>query len=131
MLAVLGVVLTLVGAYDLVQSRHSILRNYPVIGHIRWIAEFIRPEFRQYLIQADTEAAPFNRIQRTLVYERAKGLSGERPFGTLIDVYRHDYEFIGQSTFPAPVADPASFRIKIGGDQCAGPIRPRCSTSRR
>ncbi|HXQ09704.1 MAG TPA: FMN-binding glutamate synthase family protein [Caulobacteraceae bacterium] len=120
-LTVLSAALTLVGAYDLVQRRHSIQRNYPVIGHIRWIAEFVRPEFRQYLIQADTEAAPFTRIQRSLVYERAKGLSGERPFGTLIDVYHHDYEFIGQSTFPAPVADPASFRIAIGGDQCARP----------
>jgi glutamate synthase domain-containing protein 2 len=124
-LAVLGVVLSLVGAWDLVQQRHSLLRNYPVIGHIRWIAEFVRPEVRQYLIQADTEAAPFNLIQRSLVYERAKGLSGERPFGTLIDVYGDDFEFIGHSTFPAPVADPAGFRITVGGDQCA---RPYCAS---
>ena len=113
--------LSVVGVIDLLQSRHSIQRNYPVIGHIRWIAEFIRPEFRQYLIEADEEAAPFSRSQRSLVYERAKGQAGERPFGTLLDVYRQGYEFIGHSTNPADPADPASFRITIGGDQCAQP----------
>ncbi|MFI4973919.1 MAG: FMN-binding glutamate synthase family protein [Caulobacterales bacterium] len=120
-LVVAGGALSLLGGYDLVQRRHSIQRNYPVIGHIRWMAELVRPEVRQYLIQADTEAAPFSRIQRSLVYERAKGEAGDRPFGTLTDVYRQDYEFIGHSTFPAPEADPASFRITIGGNQCAKP----------
>ena len=90
--------LCLLGLYDLVQSRHSILRNYPVIGHVRWIAELVRPEIRQYLIEADEEAAPFSRSQRSLVYERAKGEAGEHPFGTLLDVYRDGYEFIGHST---------------------------------
>ena len=63
--------LSLMGVHDVLQRRHSILRNYPVIGHIRWIAEFVRPEIRQYLIEADEEAAPFSRSQRSLVYERA------------------------------------------------------------
>ena len=103
------------GLYDLVQTRHSILRNYPVIGHIRWIAELIRPEIRQYLFEADEEAAPFSRSQRSLVYQRAKGEPGEQPFGTLLDVYRDGYEFIGHST-AGPAADPETFRITIGGD---------------
>jgi glutamate synthase domain-containing protein 2 len=113
--------LSLVGVIDLVQTRHSIRRNYPVIGHVRWLVELVRPEIRQYLIEDDMDAAPFDRIQRNLVYERAKRQSGERPFGTLLDVYRQDYEFIGHSTCPAPLADPAGFRIVIGGDQCARP----------
>ena len=57
-------------------SAHSIQRNYPVIGHIRWMVELVRPEIRQYLIEADEEAAPFSRSQRSLVYQRAKGEAG-------------------------------------------------------
>ena len=113
--------LTLLGVHDLTQKRHSILRNYPVLGHIRWLAELIRPEIRQYMIEADEEAAPFSRSQRSLVYARAKNEGSEHPFGTLLDVYRDGYEFIGHSTYPVDAADPASFRITIGGDQCAKP----------
>jgi glutamate synthase domain-containing protein 2 len=113
--------LCLLGVYDLIQRRHSILRNYPVIGHVRWIAELVRPEIRQYLVEADEDAAPFSRSQRSLVYERAKGEAGEHPFGTLLDVYRDGYEFIGHSAYPTTAADPATFRITIGGDQCAKP----------
>jgi glutamate synthase domain-containing protein 2 len=116
-----GGALSLLGVFDLLQPKHSILRNYPVIGHIRWLAEFVRPEIRQYLMEADEDAAPFSRSQRSLVYMRAKGEAGERPFGTLLDLYRDGYEYIGHSTRPVPAADPASFRIRIGGPQCARP----------
>jgi glutamate synthase domain-containing protein 2 len=112
-------VLCLVGVHDIVQRRHAILRNYPVIGHIRWMAELVRPEIRQYLIEADEDAAPFSRSQRSLVYQRAKGEAGERPFGTLLDTYRDGYEFVAHSMMPAKAADPASFRINIGNEQCA------------
>jgi glutamate synthase domain-containing protein 2 len=120
-LVIVGGALTLLGVRDLIQTGHSIQRNYPVIGHVRWMVELVRPELRQYLLEADTEAAPFSRTQRTLVYERAKDSAGERPFGTLLNVYGDGYEFIGHSTSPAPPTDPASFRITIGGDQCAKP----------
>jgi glutamate synthase domain-containing protein 2 len=113
--------LCLVGVHDVVQRQHSILRNYPVIGHIRWITELIRPEIRQYLIEADEDAAPFSRSQRSLVYQRAKGDAGERPFGTLLDTYRDGYEFVAHSMMPVKAADPASFRITIGADQCVRP----------
>ena len=119
--AAIGGVLTLVGLIDLTQTRHSIRRNYPVIGHIRWFAEMVRPELRQYLFEADEEAAPFSRSQRSLVYARAKGGAGDHPFGTLLDVYRSGYEFIGHSTCPSPRMDPGTFRVTIGGDQCAKP----------
>ncbi len=120
-LATVAGVLALVGVCDRVQVRHSIQRNYPVIGHIRWMVELVRPEIRQYLIEADEDAAPFARAQRTLVYKRAKGEMGEHPFGTLLDAYHDGYEFIGHSSRPKTPADPSTFRITIGGDQCAKP----------
>jgi glutamate synthase domain-containing protein 2 len=113
--------LSLVGLIDLIQVHHSIQRNFPVIGHIRWLAEMIRPEIRQYLIESDEDAAPFSRSQRSIVYQRAKGEAGEHPFGTLLDVYRDGYEFVGHSMIPAAAADPETFRITIGGSQCAKP----------
>ena len=113
--------LVLVGIFDLVQTQHSVLRNYPVIGHIRWLVEMIRPEIRQYLLEDEDEATPFSRAQRSLVYRRAKGISSDHPFGTLVDVYARDYEFIQHSMRPAVEPDPQAFRITIGNDQCAQP----------
>ncbi len=78
--------LTGLGWRDTRQRRHSVLRNYPVIGHLRFLLEFIRPEIRQYFIESDHEAAPFSRQQRSLVYQRAKGDGDKRPFGTQLDV---------------------------------------------
>ncbi len=127
--AVFFALLTLVGLRDLVQARHSILCNYPVIGHVLWFVELVRPEIRQYLFEADEEAAPFSRAQRALVYRRAKGEAADHPFGTLLDVYGNGYEFINHSITPMPVADPASFRITIGGEQCTNLIRRSSSTS--
>ena len=63
--------LVIVGVHDLQQSKHAILRNYPIIGHLRFLLEFIRPELRQYFIEGDSEAVPFSRSQRSLVYARA------------------------------------------------------------
>ena len=98
MMALFGA-LTLLGWRDTRQTRHSVLRNYPVIGHVRFLLEFIRPEIRQYFIETDNEAAPFSRQQRSLVYQRAKGDSDKRPFGTQLDVHarrlRVDQPFAG------------------------------------
>ena len=110
-----------VGVFDLLQTDHAILRNYPVIGHIRWLVEMIRPELRQYLFESDTEAAPFSRAQRTIVYQRAKNIAGEHPFGTLLDVYADDYEFIAHSACPIEEPDWRSFRVTVGNDQCGKP----------
>ena len=93
-LVVVPGLLALLGVWDLLQSGHSVLRNYPVIGHIRWLVEMVRPELRQYLLEDEDEATPFSRAQRSLVYRRAKGISSDHPFGTLTDVYARDYEFI-------------------------------------
>ena len=113
--------LTVLGLYDLAQPLHSVRRNYPIVGHLRWFFEEIRPEIRQYLIEGDHDKTPFSRSQRSLVYARAKNQSSDRAFGTLVDVYENGYEFIAHSTRPAPAGDPASFRIRIGGDDCTNP----------
>jgi glutamate synthase domain-containing protein 2 len=112
---------SLLGCYDLWQKSHAVLRNYPVIGHIRYLIESIRPEIRQYLLEADDDKLPFSRSQRSLVYARAKNEISDRPFGTLMDVYGSGFEFISHSMRPALHADPDNFRIKIGGPQCTRP----------
>jgi len=111
--------LCLVGLRDLRQSRHAVLRNYPVIGHMRFFFEYVRPEIRQYFIESDNDAAPFSRAQRSLVYQRAKGQSDKRPFGTQFDVGVIGYEWLNHSMMPSHIAT-HDFRITIGPD-CAQP----------
>jgi glutamate synthase domain-containing protein 2 len=111
----ISAVLSAMGLYDLAQPLHSVRRNYPIIGRLRWFFEEIRPEIRQYLIEGENDKAPFSRAQRSLVYARAKNESSDRAFGTLVDVYQNGYEFIAHSTLPVPVANPDSFRVPIGG----------------
>ncbi|MBP7565953.1 MAG: FMN-binding glutamate synthase family protein [Burkholderiaceae bacterium] len=106
-------VLVLRGIFDLRQLRHSVLRNYPLIGHLRFLLEYIRPELRQYFIEGDTEAAPFSRAQRSLVYQRAKGEPDNRPFGTQLDVGADGYEWINHSMQPTRLAS-HDFRVTIG-----------------
>ncbi|HEY5324005.1 MAG TPA: FMN-binding glutamate synthase family protein [Caldimonas sp.] len=112
-LAIVFGVLVLIGLRDVMQPRHAILRNYPVIGHLRFLLEFIRPEIRQYFIEDDREAAPFSRQQRSLVYQRAKGDSDKRPFGTQIDVGAVGYEWINHSMRPT-LLKTHDFRVLIG-----------------
>ncbi|MDO8288264.1 MAG: FMN-binding glutamate synthase family protein [Parvibaculum sp.] len=121
MLALGTGLLSLIGARDLIQNSHAVLRNYPIIGHIRYLVETIRPEIRQYLLEADDDALPFSRSQRSLIYARAKGEQSDKPFGTLMDVYATGYEFIGHSTRPMPESDPSEFRVVIGNEQCSQP----------
>ncbi|HEX3139808.1 MAG TPA: FMN-binding glutamate synthase family protein [Rhizobacter sp.] len=115
-LALMFALLLGLGLRDILQTRHSVLRNYPVIGHLRFLLEFIRPEMRQYFIESDNEAAPFSRQQRSLVYQRAKGEQDKRPFGTQMDVGATGYEWINHSLVPTelPTHD---FRVTIGAQR--------------
>ncbi len=106
--------LTGLGLVDLRQRRHAITRNYPVIGHMRFLFEYIRPEIRQYFIESDSEASPFSRAQRSLVYQRAKGEADNRPFGTQLDVGKQGYEWINHSMAPTELPS-ANFRHWVGG----------------
>jgi glutamate synthase domain-containing protein 2 len=109
-----------VGMHDLQQTRRAVLRNYPVIGHLRFMLEYIRPEMRQYFVESDAEATPFSRSQRSLVYQRAKGESDKRPFGTQLDVKAIGYEWINHSIAPTVIGS-HDFRLSIGGEQCTKP----------
>lgn len=114
--AMVFLLLTLVGLRDRQQAPRSILRNYPVTGHMRFILEAFRPEIRQYFLESDTEAAPFSRQQRSLVYQRAKGDPDKRPFGTQQDLSRIGYEWVNHSMTPTKLGS-HDFRILIGGER--------------
>ena len=105
--------LVALGVRDSLQTKRAVLRNYPVIGHLRFLLEFIRPEIRQYFIESDNEAHPFSRQQRSLVYQRAKGDPDKRPFGTQLDVGAQGYEWINHSMMPTQVAS-HDFRVRVG-----------------
>jgi len=119
-LLIITLPLTLLGFRDIFQSRHSLLRNYPLMAHFRWLFEGIRPEIRQYLLESDSEAIPFSREQRGLVYERAKNTVDVHPFGTDLDVYDERYAWLNHSTAPAK-KQVSCFNIKVGGPQCNKP----------
>ena len=112
--------LSVVGWFDLHQSKKAVLRNYPVIGHLRYMLETVRPEIRQYFLESNTEAAPFSRNQRSLVYARAKGETDKRPFGTQLDVQATGFEWLNHSLMPTVLAS-HDFRITIGGPACKQP----------
>jgi glutamate synthase domain-containing protein 2 len=113
LVVLLWLFLVLLGWRDVRQTRHSVLRNYPVIGHLRFLLEFIRPEIRQYFLESDNEATPFSRQQRSLVYQRAKGEPDKRPFGTQLNVQENGYEWINHSMAPTELAT-HDFRVTIG-----------------
>jgi glutamate synthase domain-containing protein 2 len=119
-LVIVAGVLCAVGIHDLMQTRHAICRNYPILAHFRFFFESIRPEIRQYLLESDTEAVPFSRAQRSLVYQRAKGVEDKRPFGTEMDFYNAGYEWINHSMRPVKITD-THFRVSIGGEACSQP----------
>jgi glutamate synthase domain-containing protein 2 len=112
--------LAVVGVGDLIQTRHSVLRNYPILAHLRFILEEIRPEMRQYFFESETDGAPFSRDRRTVVYQRAKMQLDKRPFGTQLSVYSDGFEWMLHSLSPRPMAT-EPFRITIGGPDCRQP----------
>lgn len=110
----------LLGIRDRFQHKHSILRNYPIIGHMRFVLEEFRPEIRQYFIESDTDELPFSREQRALVYQRAKQENDTRAFGTISNLYEGGSEWMTQSIGAMKLKD-HDFRIVIGGKDCLQP----------
>ncbi|MGO3330363.1 FMN-binding glutamate synthase family protein [Brevibacterium aurantiacum] len=107
-------------AWDVTQKKHSILRNYPVAGHARYLLESIRPEIQQYFIERNWDGRPYNRNTRAIIYERAKGKHSESAFGTERDVNRTGYEALMHSTVPI-TSSPTPPRIRVGGAECTQP----------
>ncbi|WP_328823378.1 FMN-binding glutamate synthase family protein [Metallococcus carri] len=119
-LGALGAAAAALTAHDLIQKKHSVLRNYPVVGHLRYLLEDIRPELQQYFIERNWDGRPFDRDTRTIVYERAKGIHGEQAFGTERDVNQPGYEYLIHST--APLDPPKEeHRVMVGGPDCSKP----------
>lgn len=108
------------GLHDYFQVDHTILRNFPVLGHFRYLFEMIRPEIYQYFVESDTEGVPFDRDERSLVYQRAKDVRDTVPFGTKENVYQSGYEWINHSMAPVH-NEPEDMRVTIGGPDCQQP----------
>ncbi len=106
----------LLGIHDLRQTRHAVLRNYPVAAHLRFLLESIRPEMRQYFFEGDKDGAPFPRDKRAIVYQRAKKDLDKRPFGTQFDVYQEQYEWLHHSIAPQPALPTEAMRVTVGPD---------------
>ncbi|NLG47994.1 FMN-binding glutamate synthase family protein [Gordonia sp. (in: high G+C Gram-positive bacteria)] len=109
-----------VGLYDLVQTRHSILRNYPVLGHFRFLLESIRPEIQQYFVERDTDGTPYDRDTRSTIYQRAKNVKDVDSFGTERDLNSVGYEYVRHSIL-AQAAPEGTPRTRIGGPDCTQP----------
>ncbi|MEP6343991.1 MAG: FMN-binding glutamate synthase family protein [Maricaulaceae bacterium] len=122
--AILGFIVILpfigLGVYDILQKKRTVLRLYPVIGHMRYFLESIRPEIQQYFVESDTSGTPISREYRSLVYQRAKNMQDTRPFGTLFDVYRPGYEWVNHSLAPKDLTD-ENPRVSFGGPDCKQP----------
>lgn len=112
--------LVALGLYDMVQLRHTILRNYPVVGHFRYMLESISPELQQYFIETNTDGKPFSRNQRKLAYRRAKNVDDTTPFGTQLELCVDSYEGLRHSIFPAAVLETPP-RVHFGGALCTKP----------
>lgn len=121
----LGVIffpLIAMGLYDMFQSKHTIRRNFPLLGRMRYLLEELGPEMRQYFIETDTAGKPFNRLQRALVYARCKKENSTKPFGTQLDVYDIGYEWINHSIKAISFKDiEENPKVRIGSSQCTKP----------
>ncbi len=99
-LLLLWVPLLLVALYDALQRHHTLRRNYPLIARIRWLFEDLRPFLYSYVVEGPLDGRPFARTERDIVYARAKGELDSHPFGTELDVYSDEYEWMSHSIAP-------------------------------
>ncbi|MEM6989832.1 MAG: FMN-binding glutamate synthase family protein [Myxococcota bacterium] len=121
--AVLGVgvlAFAYMGFTDIRQPRHAILRNFPVLGRLRYFFESIRPELRQYFVESDQEENPYSREKRSIIYQRAKDVLDTVPFGTRRDVYGEGYSWLSHSLSPKHLG-PEAGRIMVGDVRCSKP----------
>lgn len=121
-LLVFFVPLIAMGLYDMYQSKHAIKRNFPLVGRLRYLLEGFGPEMRQYFVETDITGRPFNRLQRSLVYQRSKKENDMRPFGTQLDVYDEGYQWVNHSIRAIAFSDiDSNPKIRIGSSQCSKP----------
>ncbi|HRG17471.1 MAG TPA: FMN-binding glutamate synthase family protein [Flavobacterium lutivivi] len=122
LLLLIFIPLIVMGLFDMYQSKHTIRRNFPLLGRMRYLLEELGPEMRQYFIETDTDGKPFDRLQRSMVYQRSKKETSTKPFGTQLDVYQVGYEWINHSMNAIPFShNQDEPRVKIGSSQCTKP----------
>lgn len=114
--------LILLGIVDMLQTKRTIVRNFPILGRLRYTMEFLRPKIYQYFIESDIDGRPFSRVNRSVVYQRSKKVLDTAPFGTQLNVYEEGYEFANHSIAALDHHkldhDP---RVRIGGADCKQP----------
>ena len=116
------VFLTALGYYDMFQTKHTIMRIYPVFGRLRWFMEDMRPKIYQYFVESDIDGRPINRIDRSTIYQRAKKENDTMPFGTQLDVYAEGYEWMCHSIAPKDFASlNHNPRVMVGNKDCTKP----------
>ncbi|MCF6179186.1 MAG: glutamate synthase-related protein, partial [Geopsychrobacter sp.] len=119
-LSALCAALVLLGCYDQRQEQHSLMRNYPIWGRMRYVIEGLGPALRQYIVESNRAGTPFHRDLRSLVYQRAKNIEAKKAFGTELDVYDPTHIWLGHTMAPRKVASELP-RITIGGPNCKHP----------
>lgn len=114
--------IVVIGVIDLVQTKHSLRHNFPVVGRMRWLAEWMRPKVYQYFVESDTDGAPYNRLSRNVIYQRAKKETDSTPFGTQLNVYETGYEWLNHSIAPLHHNQvDANPRVLVGNEDCKQP----------
>ena len=114
--------ITLIGIMDITQKKQTLKRNFPVVGRMRWWAEWMRPKVYQYFVESDTDGAPYNRLSRNVIYQRSKKVTDSTPFGTQLNVYETGYEWLNHSINPLPLEHGEhNPRVTVGGPDCKQP----------
>lgn len=112
----------LLGIQDILQPRQSIRKNFPVLGRLRYVFEDLRPKIQQYFVESDTDGAPINRNERSVIYQRAKRQTDTIPFGTQLNVYAEGYEWMTHSIVPKDFHKlDHNPRVRVGGKECKQP----------
>ncbi len=123
-----------IASYDLVQRRHALLRNFPVVGHGRYLLESLGPELRQYITTGNDEERPFTRDQRRWVYASSKRVTDTFGFGTDNDIeFTDGYTIIKHRTFseiPPSAMPHADEHLAIPSAKVLGAARGRAHAFR-
>jgi len=114
--------LIVMGVQDVLQNKQSIRKNFPILGRLRYVFEDLRPKIQQYFVESDTDGAPINRNERSVIYQRAKKQTDTVPFGTQMNVYAEGYEWITHSILPKDFHKmDHNPRVHMGGKDCKQP----------
>ncbi len=114
--------LFILGLVDTVQKKHTIMKNFPVVGRLRYVMEKLRPKIYQYFVESDIDGRPFNRVERSVIYRRAKNVRDTTPFGTQLNVYEEGYEWVNHSIAAVDYHHlPPHPKVRIGGPGCQQP----------